>query len=421
MEATCSVRWVQLGTPGGSIVRWSGRIALAFVGLISVAGVTGCSPRADVTAEELSAVLTHDGVVFGGETIPTGVLSPLADNRVVLLGETHHLREHWAFVATLMSDLHDGGFRQLLVERPQMNDWLVDDYVLGGELAPDWVRPPYFDRRFTAIREINATLPADERIHVRSIDANEDDSGGATDFRILFDMLVGLLPDMDTVDVSLPLDYPAMLPEAQHQAMATLSAILEANRSLLVETWGASRFDQVAEMVEVEAVSIDIREQRKKDDNGAARSREDLIKQLADRRIAEDPGGSVINIGAHHAQKSHLMGTEQQWLGDYLLHESPVVEGSIIVIGFTSARTELEAGAGGTPFDILHSASPENEILRVMAEMWPDQTVFLPLDDPLFFDRRVAYNSEDVLYASPLGEHYDALVQYGLAHRMPIN
>jgi hypothetical protein len=384
---------------------------VALVGLVSVFGVTGCSPSADVTADELSVVLARNGVVFEGTAIPSGVLSRLADNRVVLLGETHHLREHWAFVAELMSDLHADGFRQLLVERPQMNDWLVDDYVLGGELAPDWVPPPYFDRRFTAIREINAALPAGQRIHVRSIDANEDDSGGATDFQILFDMLVGLLPEAEPVDITVPLDYPDMSPEAQHQAIETLSATLEQHRSRLVETWGEFRYGQVAEMVEVEAVSIDIREQRKEDDNEGARSREELIKQLVERRIAEDPGGTVINIGAHHAQKSHLMGTEQQWLGDYLAHESPVVEGSIIVIGFTSARTELETGAGGTPFDIVESASPENEILRVTAEMWPNQTVFLPLDDPLFVDRRVAYNSEDVIYATPLGEQFDALIQ----------
>ena len=115
------------------------------------------------------------------------------------------------------------------------------------------------------------------------------------------------------------------------------------------------------------------------------------------------------------------MGTDQEWLGDYLTHRSQVVGGSIMVIGFTSAQTELEPGAGGTPFDILASASPEHEILRMMAETWPNQTVFLPLDDPIFVDGRVAYNSEDVIYASPLREQYDALIQYGLAHRMPLN
>jgi len=45
-----------------------------------------------------------------------------------------------------------------------------------------------------------------------------------------------------------------------------------------------------------------------------------------------------------------------------------------------------------------------------MAETWPNQTVFLPLDDPLFVDRQVAYNSEDLIYATPLREQYDALI-----------
>ena len=113
------------------------------------------------------------------------------------------------------------------------------------------------------------------------------------------------------------------------------------------------------------------------------------------------------------------MGTEQEWLGDYLTHKSAVVDGSIIVIGFTSALTELEPGAGGSPWDIQKSSSPDNEVLRVIAEASPARTVFLPLTDPLFAERTVAYNSEDVIYVTSLGEHFDALVQYGLAHRWP--
>jgi hypothetical protein len=56
-----------------------------------------------------------------------------------------------------------------------------------------------------------------------------------------------------------------------------------------------------------------------------------------------------------------------------------------------------------------------------MAETWQEQTVFLPLDDPLFGERTVAYNSEDVIYVTALEEQFDALIQYGLAHRMPID
>lgn len=388
--------------------------------LLAAMLVDACSPAADVGAEELRAVVAQDGVVFGASSIPEEILARLADHDVVLFGETHHLREHWQFVSIVLDGLHDRGFRQLLVERPHMNDWLIGDYVLGGELAPDWVPPPYFDRRFTAIRELNATLPLDERIHVRSIDANEDHSGGARDFQILFDMLVQALPSPPGIGVTLPSDYQDASPDSQHAFIGELNKSLEENREALIESWGSLRLGQVAEMVEVEAASIDIREERSEDDDAAARTREDLIKTLVDRRVSEAPGGTLINIGAHHAQKSHLMGTDQQWLGDYLAHDSSVVDGSVIVVGFSAARIELEPGAGGTPFDV-GATSPENEILGLLAGTWPDRDVFLPLTDPLFSARTVAYNSEETIYVTRLAEQFDVLIQYGLAHRMPID
>ena len=394
--------------------RW--RSAAAVVGLIIASGVAGCSPTADVTADELSAVVVRDGVAFEGAVIPAEVLARLGENRVVLLGETHHLREHWAFVAALLSDLHDDGFRQLLIEAPQMVGWLLDDYVQGGVFVAGWEPPPFYERRFSAIRSYNETLAPDERIHIRGIDVNEEWYGGAGSFQSLLGYLVEHLPTPGPVDVSLGGDYAGAPPKAQTETIEGLLASLKADRSTLVESWGADWYDHVVEMAEVELASIDV---RAKDGDAASKAREKTIKQLADERIAECSCGTVINIGGHHAQKSHLMGTDQEWMGDYLAHESGVVGGSIIVVGFTSARTELEPGAGGTPWDILASASPANEITRIMAETWPSHTVFLPLDDPIFSDRRVAYNSEDVIYAASLNEQYDAIIQYGLAHRMP--
>ncbi|MDH4045994.1 MAG: ChaN family lipoprotein, partial [Gemmatimonadota bacterium] len=60
-------------------------------------------------------MVERDGVAFTGQAIPDPVLDRLAANRVVLLGETHHLREHYEFVAALLRALHARGFRQLLV------------------------------------------------------------------------------------------------------------------------------------------------------------------------------------------------------------------------------------------------------------------------------------------------------------------
>lgn len=171
-------------------------------------------------------------------------------------------------------------------------------------------------------------------------------------------------------------------------------------------------------MADVERASIDVRAERQRNDNRAARMREDVIKRLADARIGDYPHRTVINVGGHHAQKARLMGTNQEWLGDYLVHRSPAITGTVIVVAVTSARTKLEPGASGTPFDVRES-SPDNELLRVIAETRPGENVFLPLDDPLFSEHRVAVNSEEVIYVSPLEKQYDAVLQYGLAHRMP--
>lgn len=399
-------------------MRFQSRFLRPLVGCFIL--VAACAPEADVSAGELSAVIERDAVVLDGNRPPSEVLDRLADHRVVLLGETHHLREHWTFVADLLSELHERGFRQLLIESPQMASWLYDDYVRGGIVAPDWEPPPFYERRLAAIRDLNATLPSGEEIHVRGIDANEEWYGGAGGFQSLFDWLVEHLPGQDASGLALGVAYGQDDPEGQTESLEQLTSTFDSRRAELERAWGAEWVAVVDEMIEVEMDSIDIRARRIDDDDDGARSREEVIKRLSDRRIAECSCGTIINIGAHHAQKSHLMGTEQEWMGDYLTHESTVVDGSILVIGLTSARTELEPGAGGTPFDVT-ATSPENELLRRLAEARPGQTVFLPLDDPLFSERRVAYNSEDVIYATPLRDQFDAILQYGLAHRMPVD
>ncbi len=394
-------------------MRWKAAPSVAAILL----AVTACSAAPDVTTDELSAVVQRDGLAFEDASIPDPVLGRLVEHQVILLGETHHLREHWAFVADLLHELHDDGYRQLLIESAHMASWIWDDYVQGGGLAPDWWQPPpFWERRLSAIRTLNETLPQEDRIHVYGIDVNEDWYGGATDFETLLGWVIDRMPTRGPIDRFLGGGYALAAPNEQSDAIETLLVALEADRSNLVESWGADRYGQIVEMLEVELDSIDV---RARDGDAASKAREEIIKQLADQAIARCSCRTLINIGGHHAQKSHLMGTEQEWMGDYLAHSSSVVAGSIIVIGFTSAKTELEPGAGGTPWDILESASPDNELHRIMAETWPGQTVFLPLDDPLFSDRRVAYNSEDVIYAASLKDQYDAIIQYGLAHRMP--
>ncbi len=390
----------------------------AAAGLGFLLASAGCSSVAEVAAAELMSVIERDGIPFEELGIPEEVLDQLAGSRVVLIGETHHLREHYAFVTDLLRDLHARGFRQLLVEQPQMADWWLDAYVTGGSFEPDWELPPNWLRKFAALREFNATLPPAERIHVRAIDVNEAYYGGASAFRNLLAELVSNLPSSGPVSSFMQANYGNEA--SQVEAIESLATDLEAQRSSLTASWGSAWYDVVVEMVEVERASIDIRADRESDYDRAARAREDVIKQLAEARIAGHTEHTVINIGGNHAQKSHLKGTEQEWLGDYLVHRSTAIDGSVIVVAVVAAKIELEPGSSGTPYDV-RATSPDNELFRLMAEARPGLTVFLPLDDPIFADGGVPVNFEETIYVCALREQYDAVLQYGLAHRVPID
>lgn len=389
---------------------------LVLAGVVVFGLVGACAPGRNVDGAELSAVVERDGLPFTGAELPGQIVGDLASRRVILLGETHHLREHWELTVALLEELHSFGFRQLLVEQPQMADWWLDGYVGAGEFDPGWDPPPNWVRKFSGIRAFNESLPIEDRIHVRAIDANEAYYGGAESFRALLGGLVEMLEHEGPVEDYLAADHSTV--ENQRDALAELAEVLATDKSVLTSAWGPAWYAAIDEMVKVEQSSINIRSDRENDDDTAARTREEVIKLLADARIGASEHGTVINIGGHHAQKSALMGTDQEWLGDYLVNFSQATNGSVVVIGFTSAKTLLEPGAGGTPFDIVES-SPEDELLRIMAEAWPEMNVFLPLSDPIFSKKRIGYNSEEIIYATPLYEVFDAVIQYGVAHRWP--
>jgi hypothetical protein len=99
-----------------------------------------------------------------------------------------------------------------------------------------------------------------------------------------------------------------------------------------------------------------------------------------------------------------------------MVHQSQATGGSAIVLAVSPAYIVAVPGSGVPDSDL--SASPENELLRVMNETWPDRIVFLPLDDPLFSSGRIPMNFGDISVGAPK-RHYDAFVLLPLAHRVP--
>lgn len=370
----------------------------------------------EVTSEELTPVVQRDAIPFQGMSIPVEVLDRLASNQLVIIGETHFLQEHREFLATLVRDLHARGFRQLMMELPHMVDWLLRDHARNGQLFPGWVPPASLvGGLIEPVREFNLTLPADQQFDLRAIDVNLDDYGGAGAFLDLLGVLAGHLENPGPVAEFLARPYATA--SAQTASLTTLQSALAARRTELTASWGTARYGIVAEMVEVELASVRIRDIREDDYDRSAKLRENEIKRLADVRLAGYPFRSLINVGGNHAQKSRFKGTDQEWLGDYLVHRSSAVGGAAIVLSVGAAR--VVAASGATLFDIMN-ASPANELWRTMHEAWPGQSVFLPLDDPMFLQGGIAVNYEGEIFVTALKKTYDAMLLFPLAHRIPL-
>jgi len=380
--------------------------------LCLIAFMTACSSVAEVPAPDLAEVVARDGVPFTTSSVPAEIVDRLAVNRVVILGETHFRREHRELVVALVEALHARGLRQILLEWPQMADWLLMDFVLDQQPGTGWQPPTSLGGdMITAIRDLNRTLPADDRIRVHGIDVNLQDYGGAKDFLGLMGSLSRQLGDPGPLAAFLARDYGSA--EAQNSSIERLRRDLESGRSELTAKWGAYWYSTVAEMVEVEVASISIRDLRADHYDLSVRLRENVMKRLADLRINGQPYPTLINVGANHAQKKRFRGTDQEWLGDYVAHRSPVVNGSAIVVAVTPART---VGPSGEVMDDLLDASPANELWRVMHETWPERNVFLPLDDAMFHDGGIPVNFEDFIEVIAPGRHYDVFLVLPLAH-----
>jgi hypothetical protein len=382
--------------------------------VVAVSATVACASVTEVATVDLAEVVERDGVAFTDTEIPAGIVDRLARHRLLVIGETHGVREHAELMTALLEALHVRGFRQLLMEWPQAADWLLADFVNGARLQPDWEPPHDLNGGLIhGIRAFNAGLPEEQRLRVRGIDVNLSDYGGATAFRDLIQTYTGHLGTSGPVAAFLQAEYGTA--KQQERSLEDLQAALAAQEGELSAAWGSEAYELVTEMVEVELVSVAVRANREDHYDLSVRLRESAMKRLTDKRLEGYAHRSVLNVGGNHAQKKHLKGTSQEWLGDYLVNRSSAVGGPTFVVTVVPARTA--PGGGFTRFDLL-DASPENELFRLMNEAWPEQTVFLPLDDPVFRSGGIPVNYESTVHVCALKEHYDAVLLYPTIHRV---
>lgn len=372
--------------------------------------VTNCSGPVEIGAPELRDVVERDAVAFAPGTVADVLVERLSGHKVAVVGESHQLREHHQFLADLAIALRAHDFDQVLLECPQMADWLIEDYVSGKSRLADWIPPvDLFGTFLTAIRDHNRLRPEIERIRVYCLDVNLDDYGGTSGFRYVLESTPDIVRKSDVVRAFLAAPYET--PREQHAAISELrNAVDHVNCCFDQNAYWSG---VVRELAEFEELSIDIRADRSDHYDRSVVDREAVIKQIADRRIAMTASRTLINVGDTHAQKKRLMGSKIEWLGDYLVHRSPASGGDVYVMASIAAKA---VSADGSSTDERLAKSADNEVFRIMYETGGDRVAWLPLDDPLFARNSVRINFEEVNHRCTLRDHFDGLLLHPVAH-----
>lgn len=364
--------------------------------------VVACAPslRGAVDRDRLHAIVERDAILFEPDAIPEAMVSRVAGKRVVIVGEVHDITHHGGFVGELAAALHPHGFTMVLLEHPQAESWLLDAYARGmtDRLLPGAERT--YGTLLERIRAANAELPPEERIRVAAIDVNSNLDAFLPAFR-------GLLHQIGLPE---PLMQLVATLEEGGDAVAALAAAQEhlaANADAYHAAWGHALFDAVADALDGEARSVEVRATRAGTQRD--RAREAAMHALVDRQLARTAGGAVINVGMYHAQKQRQDGTIDVWLAERLATASPHARGATYALAVVPASGEMRIRGRVRAFDV-GDTSPPNELLRVMQDVAKDAYAFLSLDDPLFAEERVVFTFYPDLHVGPPKAVFDGYV-----------
>lgn len=352
----------------------------------------------------MEQLVQSNAIFFAPNEFPSPLLERLISPKVLIIGETHYSQEHQDLLIRLIARLQESNCRQLLLESNHAYSWLMEDYVLGQRSTVP-IEARLIDHAYLeAIRRLNANLSADKRVRIGAIDMNHwreafrqsltevEQQLGPQD---LFRKLDGIRPDSD--------GYIAALREIQRS--------LVQNEHAYTDRWTGQWYTRVCELFEIEEASAVLRNKR---DDGSANRREDVITRLVERRIAECPGQTVLNVGSNHAEKTLTLNTWSS-VSSRLTRTATATRPAPYVVSAIPMSGHTKQWFGATEsvqFDLYKSA-PGNNLVAVLGRAAGDRMAFLPLDDPAFSNQQfqISFNWLQAKSASPK-KVWDAFIVY---------
>lgn len=358
--------------------------------------------------EPLTNVVNRDLLVFENKTIPDTVISLLAGYKAIVFGELHTIAEERELVANLAIELSKAGKKiDINAECPQSYSWIFEKVSTGEVLnLPGWVHYSKMLPILDALIQYNAAT--ENPVALRCIDRNGEVS-------FFYDSLKGFAEIMN-VNSELAHyinTFPNVNATGYFDAIYEFRTILSDNPAGLGLSETDENYAILSLMVENEIESIDIRTNWDSDYETSFSHREDLIKSNADYFLSQNDGSILFYFGSYHAQKERFMGSDIEWLGDYLHHGNPISRNkSISIVGIPLKGEIINLANNGTISFNLQFDSKPDDLFRIVANINSGNSSALFLTDPIFSENnirtRYVYKSSEVVI--PTKKQYDAFI-----------
>ena len=388
---------------------WLHIAGLAFTTVILCAA---CSdPGDDINhdiIEPLKSVIRQDLIEFDERIFPPQVLDSIGMYRAVAFGEMHTILEEREIVSTLaiqLTSIHDS--ITICAECPQAYSWVYEKISMGAmDTIPVWATY----RKLNVILDSlsDQTGPSSNSIRLTCIDANLS----STSFLSSLDGYAKYIFENQLL-IDFIASFPPSNSENYIQDLHDFKTLLEETPEQLDLTNDSETIETLDRMVRNEILSVPIRENWESDYDNSFMSREELIKGNADYYLRLNSQPLLFYFGAYHVQKGKFLGSQIEWLGDYLHHENDISRGNTIsIVGIPLAGEIINSSNSSTFHFNLANDSREDDLFRIASGLQSSAFAWLPLSDPLFSeeDIRVQYIYEGAELNSPPHQQYDAYI-----------
>lgn len=386
--------------------------SIFYICVLCILLMLGCdnstSPIFDnvATVEEIESVLDKDLILFNSPVLPNHVYNNLSEYKAILIGEFHTILEERKFAASLTVKINElKGRADVCAECPDAYSWIFEKIAIGElDNLPSGIIYNKIIPILDSLKFYNSINNQSARINC--IDANMQPHfflNSLEAFVEYFSDSTNLIFIYDSLSNSIPSNYKNTLGHFVHLLTNTPDDLGLAASSIHTKL--------LQRMFKNELISIEIRERWGSDYSWSFNERETLIKSNAEYYLSKNNGTTIFYFGLNHAQKKRFMGSNIEWLGDYLHNGSNITSGKTISIVGVPLSGEITDGSeqGTIQFDLKTQSKP-NDLFRLVGEQTGTSHSWIYLSNNLFFEKNVVvryiYSEHEI--EDPVGLQFDA-------------